>query len=88
MVIGTRPVESKDTLKMLERAKKYYYEDYDYEKLLENLKAYQNKYPNSIHPLLTHDYIGHWKTDFGKTVRQYYIDYIDKDKDALVRTYY
>lgn len=77
-------VQPRDTKKMLEREKKYYYQDYDYEKLLENLKAYQNKYPNSMHPLLTRTYMSNWETDFGKTVCQYYIDYIDKD--ALVRT--
>lgn len=64
-----------------EREKKYYYKDYDYERLLANLQSYQRKYSSEArHPLLTRTYIDNWKTGFGETVSCYIKEKLFQDK--------
>lgn len=44
----------------------------NYSNLLDNLKTYDKKYPNAVHPL--YSYMRAWKSDTGISIRNYMKD--------------
>lgn len=54
---------------------------YDYEKILENIQSYKNKYSSiSHHPFITNAYLGKYTTKFGKKLKNYLDTNLEQSK--------